>query len=678
MATNSKKDSKSRKGGLTTSIKAKLIITMLLLIAIPLMLAVVVSFITTMQNSARQAEEVNEKQLEIISGDINDLINQNMQALVTLSNSPESRVIAESGGKFRNLPRFVRYLQQVDENLNDSNSTVITNADGDQLARSKGNLTNTADRDYFTHAMNGEQYISDVIVSKTTGSRIVVPVVPVYADDETTVLGFVQRNFDLEVLHELLAAEADEDQVIVITDRNGVVIAHSGHEITAEDPEDNRSATEYFKNGQTTKSTMIGEIGGKRYIISSMSVPTTGWVIINERSYDAAMTTALIGALNLVILGLIALILAAVVAWFLAKSFADPITTVNASLDKLSQGEFLPIKDAKLKARKDEIGNMVAETNTVIDKLGEIVMSIKESATSVGSSSEELAETTSQISQTADDVSNAVQEIATGATQQADEIQHATENTGKISDNILDVSNNATGLENTAQNMSGNSRESVDQLEKLRVSSDQMKAAIDDISEKIGATSKAVENINSKVAAITSIASQTNLLALNASIEAARAGDAGKGFAVVAEEIGKLADDSAVSASEIRSEMEVLLSESQAAVAQAQAVRETTEEQSAILAATVESVGKLIEDIQTTVNGVQSISQAAELCTDSKTVVVDAMSSLSAISEENAAASEETSASMQELNATVNTLSFAADKLRDIAGKLNEEIAFFK
>ncbi len=678
MATNSKKDSKSRKGGLTASIKAKLIITMLLLTAIPLMLAVVVSFITTMQNSARQAEEVNEKQLEIISGDINDLINQNMQALVTLSNSPESRVIAESGGKFRNLPRFVRYLQQVDENLNDSNSTVLTNADGDQLARSKGNLTNTADRDYFTHAMNGEQYISDVIVSKTTGSRIVVPVVPVYADDETTVLGFVQRNFDLEVLHELLAAEADEDQVIVITDRNGVVIAHSGHEITAEDPEDNRSATEYFRNGQTTKSTMIGEIDGKRYIISSMSVPTTGWVIINERSYDAAMNTALIGALNLVILGLIALILAAVVAWFLAKSFADPITTVNASLDKLSQGEFLPIKDAKLKARKDEIGNMVAETNIVIDKLGEIVTSIKESANSVGSSSEELAETTSQISQTADDVSNAVQEIATGATQQADEIQHATENTGKISDNILDVSNNATGLENTAQNMSGNSRESVDQLEKLRVSSDQMKAAIDDISEKIGATSKAVENINSKVAAITSIASQTNLLALNASIEAARAGDAGKGFAVVAEEIGKLADDSAVSASEIRSEMEVLLSESQAAVDQAQAVRETTEEQSAILAATVESVGKLIEDIQTTVNGVQSISQAAELCTDSKTVVVDAMSSLSAISEENAAASEETSASMQELNATVNTLSFAADKLRDIAGKLNEEIAFFK
>ncbi|MBR5116876.1 MAG: methyl-accepting chemotaxis protein [Lachnospiraceae bacterium] len=678
MATNRKQESKRRKGGLAASIKAKLILTMLLLTAVPLTLAVIVSFITTVRNSSDQAQEVNEKQLEIISGDINDLINQNLQALITLSNSPESRVIAESGGKYRNIPRFVRYLQEVDENLNDSNSTVITNAEGDQLARSKGNLTNTKDREYFDHAMKGEKYISEVIVSKTTGSRIIVPVVPVYADDETTVTGFVQRNFDLNVLHDLLAQEADADQVIVITDRNGMVIAHSGHEITADDPEDDRSGTEYFQNGKNAKSTMIGEIDGKKYIISSMSVPTTGWVIINERSYDSAMKTALTGALNLVILGVLALIVAVIIAWLLARSFAKPIVTVNDSLEKLSQGEFYPIKDAKLQARKDEIGNMVEETNIVIEKLGQIVSSIKASATSVGSSSEELAETTSQISKTADDVSTAVQEIATGASQQADEIQHATENTGKISDNILDVSNNATGLENTAQNMSGNSRESVDQLEKLRQSSDQMKLAIDDISEKIGATSKAVENINSKVAAITSIASQTNLLALNASIEAARAGDAGKGFAVVAEEIGKLADDSAVSASEIRSEMEVLLSESQAAVDQAQAVRETTEEQSAILAATVESVGKLIEDIQTTVNGVQSINQAAELCTDSKTVVVDAMSSLSAISEENAAASEETSASMQELNATVNTLSFAADRLRDIAEKLNDEIAFFK
>ncbi len=64
--------------------------------------------------------------------------------------------------------------------------------------------------------------------------------------------------------------------------------------------------------------------------------------------------------------------------------------------------------------------------------------------------------------------------------------------------------------------------------------------------------SKAVDEINTLTESILSIASQTNLLALNAAIEAARAGEAGKGFAVVAEEIRTLAEESSVTANNIK------------------------------------------------------------------------------------------------------------------------------
>ena len=377
-----------------------------------------------------------------------------------------------------------------------------------------------------------------------------------------------------------------------------------------------------------------------------------------------------------IIIGIILAIIAIVVVYFMANKMTDVIKVNLDCIEHLAQGEF--VKADRYTNRGDELGDMIRDTNSLIDTLQGIVSEIKAEASSVGSSSQTLADTASQISQTTDGVSTAVNEMANGATQQAQDIQSATENVGNMGESIASVSESAGTLSSTVETMNQTSKESAAALGTLVKASDEMAESVASISEKIQATRSAVDEINGKVDAINNIAAQTNLLSLNASIEAARAGEAGRGFAVVADEIRQLADDSANSAKEIRETMERLIADSGAAVEEAAIVQESVKNQKEIMQQTTIAIDDLLNGISTTVEEVQGISNYAQACDSSKAGVIDAMSGLSAVSEQNAASSQETSASMEELNATVITLADSAEELKNISDQLNKNISFFK
>ncbi|MBR1471413.1 MAG: methyl-accepting chemotaxis protein [Lachnospiraceae bacterium] len=661
------------------SIKTKLILVMILVCALPLIIAIAVSYFSSNASAKTSAEDLNSKQVSIVESEFAGLLQRNISAIQVVAATPSMREYLSDTAPAQALKHeeMVAYLQDIDRDLGDDNPTVLIAPTGQQMLRSKGQLVNVVDRDYFTETMKGSLYISDVIVSKTTGSRIIVPAVPIIANDGSTILGIISRMYDIGYLHAFLAEEADEDSHIYICDRSGAVIADSAREIPVEEELRDCSSEEFFTKAQTDGSgTYIGMVDGKKMIISYQLVELNGWVVVMERDYDATMASSTRTSLIIVLVGLVMLAAAVVVALKMADSFAKPVETLNETLDAMANGEFKPIR--KYADRKDEFGLMIGSANSLVDHLGSIVEQIKDSANKVMRSSAELADSAGQMENTSEDIATAVQEIATGASQQADEIQQATENTSRISENIRNVTDNAENLTRTAGHMNERSMDSASQMKALQDTTTEMSAAIDDISEKISATSEAVERISNKVASINSIASQTNLLALNASIEAARAGEAGRGFAVVAEEIGHLADDSAHTANEIRKEMEVLLTESQSTVKQAGQVRKATEQQRDVLENALESIQSLIADIDQTVVGIESIRAAADACSGSKDIVVDTMSSLSAISEQNAASAEETSASMEEMSATVTTLAGTAEELKTISDQLSEEMKFFK
>lgn len=671
MSDKTKKEKKDVKIAVKDSIKTKLICVMLAVAIIPLVVAVIVSYNTSTKKATADAIDALDWQAWYIESEFEGKVTENFRILQAAAAAPSTVTYMQHPENQESKLKTLNYLKNVDEMVGDGNITVLTTINGMQILRSSGKCVDVSQRDYFKQAMAGNTYCSDIIVSTSTGVRQCTFAVPIYGAGNV-IIGIALRNYDLNEFHKFLAEESED---AFITDRTGKVAAHSQYEITAENEED-RSTSEFMTsgldNGYYTSDT------GKGYsaVVAYVKSPTTGWTVCTAKDTKAIKASATSSAMIVVLIGIVLVVIAAVISFMMAKGFVEPIAFVNESISALADGRF--VKVTRFKGRKDEFGEMISNTNIVIEKLDEIVSNIKESAQSVGASSEELSDMANQISQTAEDVSNAVQEIASGATQQADEIQSASENVGRIGDAVGDVQTSTGNLSDLASKMKEASEISGKSLASLQETSNDMTNKIDDISRTIMATQDAVSNINGKVEGIASIATQTNLLSLNASIEAARAGEAGKGFAVVAEEIGKLADDSKKMADEIRKEMDILLDQSKAAVGAAEQVRQGNMDQQLALGETLEAVNGMLGDIGSTVGGVKLISQGADTCETSKNAVVDTMSALSAISEENAASSEETGASMQELSATVTTLAGSASGLKDIAERLNNEIAFFK
>ncbi len=654
------------------SIKTKLIAVMVAVTAIPLLVAIIVSYVTSTNKALKDAQATLEWQAMYVENKFVSVVDTNMNIIKSLGTNPTivNYVKGEGGIPYDAIQNT---LHNVDLVMGDGENTSITDTTGQQIARGTGDFVNVADRDYFQHAIKGESYVSSILVSKTTGRRMVTLSTPVKDGDK--IIGIVHRNYDLNNFHEMLAAEADNAFLVA---RDGTVAAHSSYEIGGEGghEEEVRDKAQFFTSGKE-QGFYLGDPGdGTKSYVSYVKEPNSGFIVVTVTDEQSVKGDAQKSAMLVITVGIVLLVIAIVISVLMAKSFIDPIKGVGDSLGELADGRFAPVEG--FDKRKDEFGEISRATNSVILKLDKIVSNIKISASEVGNSSDELSDMATQISQTAEDVSNAVQEIASGATQQAEEIQDANENVTKIGEAVSDVQKSSVDLTELARKMKKASEVSSNSLNALKNSSTEMTGKIDEISRTIQATEEAVNNINEKVEGITSIASQTNLLSLNASIEAARAGEMGKGFAVVAEEIGKLADDSGRMADEIRVEMEKLLNQSREAVQAAKDVKEGNNSQQIALDETLEAVDGMLEDINTTVDGVGAISEGATTCDTSKNSLIDAMSALSAISEENAASSEETGASMEELSATVTTLAGAASDLKDIADKLNEDMQFFK
>lgn len=209
----------------------------------------------------------------------------------------------------------------------------------------------------------------------------------------------------------------------------------------------------------------------------------------------------------------------------------------------------------------DEVGELVDGINLFIEKLQEIMKSIRSHSENILVSSKEIADkinesgnNTNEVSATMDEIAAAMQEISATV----EELSSGSENIFESIVHLTDKINDGNVLTKDIQSRSLNYKTEIENEKTNAV------AIINEIKNTLEQSienSKEAAQIQSLTENILQIASQTNLLSLNASIEAARAGEAGKGFSVVATQISELAESSRTIAKNIQ-EISTLVTES--------------------------------------------------------------------------------------------------------------------
>ncbi len=349
--------------------------------------------------------------------------------------------------------------------------------------------------------------------------------------------------------------------------------------------------------------------------------------------------------------------------------YITPISSLEKDLEEIEKGDMLRKLPEDLRS---SIGKIARTTNKILMNTKRTMGEILTVAEKTKIYAEELLTNAEETNRSAEEIAITISEIAQGIEQGSAAATRTRNNTSEMVRSSESIAQFADATMEETLKMEKTISESMGNLESLIERIRESSLTNNRLAEEVAVLEKHAGQISSIIVEVTDISEQTNLLALNAAIEAARAGEQGRGFAVVAEEVRKLAEQSAISASKIQNLVNSIINQIELVVGTMKSQADRAREDANLADSSREEFRRISQVTRSTSQSVQRILQLAEKQVASVREIDALMEDIVASAQQASAGTQQSAAAAEQQSASMEQVFQSVRNLNEIAGELDE------
>ncbi|WP_156625993.1 hypothetical protein [Clostridium tertium] len=600
---------------------------------------------------------------------INDEINHNVMILEDIIKN--EKIVSKDIKLEDKYNIIASYL-----NNRDFESFGIASKDGN-ITYNNGKVESLSEKDFFKNAFNGTSISSPFSVDDNLFMYYSIP----FNDgvEDKLLVAIKNANAISNILNNI--DEVDNSKIFILNKDGNIILDKNylnndgiKNYITEKASDSNYSDIIKIHNNMINGNSNVEKykMGNEQGYIAYSKIDSANWsigIVTNKVSFLSelnSLTTWLI----------ISIILVVIVSIIIVKSILNRIDNIlellRNTMDEFSHGNLQVDFHKKYLDREDEIGNICRAVESTRTAVGNMIMGIQNNSNDTLEDSANLAYISEVLNGSTENIYQAMNEVAKGTEKQSNELLNIVNIVEVLGDSIKEAEGNINRIKKVSETIDSDSEKSNADMLNLIKSINRFDEKFDIFIKGIKAMNNDIDTVKNIFVLIDDIADQTNLLALNAAIEAARVGEAGKGFAVVADEIRSLAETSKEASNNIYNILNQIVGSMSQISNETEDMGNEVVNQREVVQETIDSFNNISNSIKIVNPRIKDINESFEKVESNKSVLLERVQEVSALSEEIAASAEEVLASSEELKNNANGLASSSQNLAYKTSSMNE------